>query len=157
MNEAEKLNETIKHFTPLIKNLLSKYGTLLLDDRDDVEQEIYIKMLTVIRAKKRVPLDKLYPYLNTCIKNVVMDSIRKISRNRLNLIYNDTVCIQKHNIFIREPLQQLLEGLNEQEQQIACLYMDGLYQSEIGKILGISQQTISNKLKIIRKKIAQNM
>jgi RNA polymerase sigma factor (sigma-70 family) len=157
MTEEEEFKKIIEHFAPLINSLLTKYKSLLFVEFNDVKQEIYIKLLLILRRKKNMPKEELYPYLNVCIKNVIMDVIRENKREKLNIVYMDTIQIRQHNNYIGEPLQDLFKGFNEKEQQIACLYMDGLYQSEIGRILNVSQQTVSNKLKTIRTKIIENM
>jgi RNA polymerase sigma factor (sigma-70 family) len=158
MDDREKtINDMIEYFGPIIENLIRKYKNIINLEPEDLKQEAYLKIIVIMEEKQEKLGDKIYPYISVCLKNLIMDLIRETSRQKLDLIYDDMKyldCLSKH---IRPSLKDLLDGLNDEEATIACLYMDGLYQEEIGKLLGLSQQTISNRLKGIRDKIRKNI
>jgi RNA polymerase sigma factor (sigma-70 family) len=147
----------IDNFKPLIEKLINKYQNLLYLDADDIRQEIYIKIMLIVDNKKDTLGDDIYPYINVCIKNTVMDLIRETSRTHLEILYDDMKHLEKIEDHVRVPLKDLMKGLSEEEIKVACLYMDGLYQEEIGQLLGLKQQKVSRILKEIRKKIEKNM
>jgi len=149
----------LEKFKPLTESLIYKYKNILFVEADDVRQEIAIKVMEVIDSKYESFNDetRLMRYLNGCIKNTVMDIIRKNARCRLDLLYDDMIHIDALQTHVPKPLKELLDGLNDEEKRIAILYIHGLNQNEIGKMLSMSQPSVSIKLSKIRKKIQQNI
>lgn len=54
---------------------------------------------------------------------------------------------------IRASLSDLRERLTEDEFEVACLRIEGRTQAEIGKTIGVSQDTISRMIATIREKM----
>jgi RNA polymerase sigma factor (sigma-70 family) len=157
MDEEQYYMDTINRFDPIIENLIKKHNRIIGMDRDDIRQELYIKVIVVLREKHKELGDDVYPYITTCLKNLVMDLIRTTNRYNYELLYDDLVHVKTNDLQVRPPLKEILDGLTKEEQTIALLYMDGFYQEEIGAIIGMSQQTISNRLRDIRSKIERNI
>jgi RNA polymerase sigma factor (sigma-70 family) len=153
----QELLALINHFEAIVENLIRKYKNSINLEAEDIRQEACLKIMLVLDEKKRTMNDEIYPFINTCLKNMIMDLIRESARQDPGILYDDMRFIVGIHHNVRPTLKDLLYGLDKEEMYIACMYIDGLYQDEIGKILGLSQQTISNRLKVIRTKITNNI
>jgi len=82
------------------------------------------------------------------------DVYNERTRNKVDLVgISDTIEIQNEEGAEDFYLESFMAGLNESEKEIVRYLNDGYNYSEIAKLTGVSNSTITRRMKVIREKI----
>ena len=155
--EKESFIEIIKQHRGLIYKVCHSYCSDPTD-RKDLEQEILLQLWKSMgRFDGRVKLSTwMYKVaLNTAImfyrsqsrykgKNRLLDaSILSIPEEEKDEVYAEHLSL----------LYRYINQLGDHDRALILLYLDGIKQSEIADILGITESNVSSKINRIKKKL----
>ena len=146
--------------TEEISSLYEKYGFFLLRRcrailrnpalAEDALQEAFVKVMRGGAALRTAdePLRWLYRVVDRCC----FDTLRKRRRSLETPSDDEGASLHPSiQIELRDAVQRLLGGLDEQEMRIAVLlFMDGLSQGEIAQEMRVSRVTVNKKVQTIR-------
>lgn len=99
-------------------------------------------------------------YAGTCIKNKILDYIRKESSFQKNLVYQkdddredikDPSKTPEEELIEKEEIENIKSALNDTEKEIFKLYMEFDTYNEIAKKLNITSKKVDNTIRKIKK------
>jgi RNA polymerase sigma-70 factor (ECF subfamily) len=140
----------------LYRKKISSFAFVLTkseDMADEILQEVFVKLW--LNRTKLVDVDNFNAWLHTIARNLVLDALKKIAREKNALLtwslsapahgYEaDQVIFSKENEKI---LQDAVQQLTPQQQEVYRLSkIQGLKNKEIASLLGISALTVKNHL-----------
>lgn len=144
--EQKKMVEKEYIENDLVGTFIRKYR-LDYDDWHGVVSESLIKAVLAY-DESRGKLSTLF-YAIAC-----NDVYNEITRNKVDLVgISDTIEIQNEQGAEDFYIESFIDGLSESEKEIVRYLNDGYNYSEIAKLTGVSNSTITRRMKIIREKI----
>lgn len=162
-------DELIKHYTPLVESIASKYNTSPLE-QEDLVQEGMIGLLAAIKSYDRSRGAGFRTYASVCIDNSIQTSLRKFYRQKDIPLQNiveyqeeeipeSRVNISAEDAFIAKESVSLLtkvlrENLSDFENEVLRLHIVGCRYNEIATRLSKTPKAIDNALQRIRKKLS---
>jgi RNA polymerase sigma factor (sigma-70 family) len=150
--------EFIKLIEPLTWGVLYKYDQLSEDDREDLFQEIILKLFS--KNKKRIRMwegkSKFSTFLYKMAVNTILDYLKSAGYNKsknnesIDNIVNTSHYTDFADIY---SLKQAIKSLKENEKQVIELfYFNQMKEKEIAEYLNKSINTISSiKFRAIKK------
>jgi RNA polymerase sporulation-specific sigma factor len=163
------------HILKILKELLKEYN-IIGYEVSDLYQEGLIGLLYAIHSYKENEKTTFYTYSTKCIKNNIMNFIRRSFRKK-NRILNNSYSLDKlfeesnetyynllkdnsfepSNILIgheneTDIIRKLKARLSDTENVVFDLRMNGLKNSEIAELLGKEKKHIENTLNRINRK-----
>ncbi|MAJ45268.1 MAG: hypothetical protein CMF96_11080 [Candidatus Marinimicrobia bacterium] len=148
----------IKLAEPFVWGALLKYEQLSGEEREDLFQEIFLKLFN--KNNKRIKMwkekSKFSTYLYMITINTTLDFLKSAAYNRSKKYTSmDTLKIKSQKIELADlySLKQAISILNSSEKKVIKLYYyEQLKEKEIAKILNKSINTISSlKYRAIKK------
>lgn len=144
--EQKKMVEKEYIENDLVGTFIRKYR-LDYDDWHGVVSESLIKAVLAY-DESRGKLSTLF-YAIAC-----NDVYNEITRNKVDLVgISDTIEIQNEQGAEDFYIESFIDGLSESEKEIVRYLNDGYNYSEIAKLTGVSNSTITRRMKVIREKI----
>ncbi len=160
--DIESANLVVYSHRHLAKSIARSYF-LIGADADDVMQ---IGMMGLFRAVMTYKLDSgatFKTYASNCIRNIILDEIRRSKPNAMDIIPIDDVLDKCHqntpeSTFIeKESEQVLIESitslLKPLEMDVLKLHVQSMSYQEIAEQLGIEKKKVDNTIYAIRKKL----
>lgn len=169
-----------KKYRPLIVKLSSRYYnacSYIGLEYCDFYQEAYLAFLTAIDTYNETQNALFYTYVYVCMNRQLQNLIRENSSNKKrvlneavsinqplndNLTYEDLLgnsetdpyfILEKGSIY--KMINEIIYTLKDNQICIWQLYINGYKQTEIAKLLEISNQSVSNNLRIAKNKIQE--
>ena len=159
LNEEESaIHEFIKLSEPIIWGALHKYDQFSDSEKEDLFQDIYIKLFS--NNKKRIKMwqgkAKFSTYLYMITANTALDYLKSSGYNKSKDCKNiDNINDEYQFTSLADiySLNQAINTLNDNEKQVIQLYyFKQMKEKEIGEILNKSINTISSlKFRAIKK------
>lgn len=152
------LLEIIEEFTPLIKTIVYKRLSFLPEERDEVINDIFLKIWNNIDSFDS-SLGSLNKWIATVANYESIDRLRKILRREKVLTLNEEILSKEatpEELFIQEEMYNqlvgLLESLKEEDRNIFIdlFFQDESYE-EVSKKYGITIATLYNRVSRGRK------
>ncbi len=160
--DIESANLVVYSHRQLAKSIARSYF-LIGADADDVMQ---IGMMGLFRAVMTYKLDSgasFKTYASSCIRNIILDEIRRTKPNSMEIIPIDEVLDKGHQntpesaIIEKESEQILIESitslLKPLEMDVLKLHVQSMSYQEIAEQLGIEKKKVDNTIYAIRKKL----
>ncbi|RLD57489.1 MAG: hypothetical protein DRJ01_13810, partial [Bacteroidetes bacterium] len=156
--DIEKMTEEefVKNYYDLILSLVSKSSNVV--NKEDLSQDCIIKLLDFKRNIHKYTFNhkkQLISYISKIIKNTIIDK----NKSKNSVYSNITFSVGSENnlddLIGRKESILILEDLNDVEKKILSLKYYGATQKEIANKLNTTQQTISYKMKSIKKKVKE--
>ena len=154
--------EVLMQYMPLVKSIARSFYVIGIDG-DDLSQ---IGMIGLMRAIRSFSVDgtaSFKTYASHCIRNNILDAIRKQKKPTEQRVDLDEVFIpsdeqEPERLYIEDEASRLLleaisAALNEREMNVLNLYLDAISYAEISEKLGIEKKQVDNTLYSIKKKI----
>ena len=133
----------------LIKDAIKKFR--LKSYQDDIEQDLVIKILDVKRANPALTGEDEKRVIGKVVYDHIINFTKHLAIRRTVPVYeSDSIYDPWHLIDLKIDLECAMEKLQKQDRAICQLFLCEYTFREIGKILGISQKTISATKKRIR-------
>ena len=144
--EQKKMVEKEYIENDLVGTFIRKYR-LDYDDWHGIVCESLIKAVLAY-DKSRGKLSSLF---YSIARN---DVYNEMTRNKVDLVgISDTIEIQNEEGAEDFYIESFMDGLSESEKEIVRYLNDGYNYSEIAKLTGVSNSTITRRMKVIREKI----
>lgn len=140
--------------------LLRRRCRMILGDEasaEDALQDVFVKVLDSPDALRQAenPLAWLY----RVVDHACFDQLRKRRHRRSELLEDHeeaSMCHPNVEIEARNAVVRILDSLDEEEAQVAVLaYIDGIHQTEIASMLGLSRPTIWKRLNAVRERASR--
>lgn len=163
--DAEAANAVVYEYRGLAKSIARSYY-LIGADAEDLSQ---IGMIGLFKAVQTYKFDNgasFKTYATSCIRNIILDEIRKSKPSGMEFIPMEDV---EENIFFSEskgPEDSFIEKessqtfyeaisslLNPMEMDVLKLHLESLSYQEIAQKLGIERKKVDNTIYAVRKKI----
>lgn len=157
--DIDSTNAVVFQFRPLAKSIASAYF-LAGADKDDVMQ---IGMIGLFKAVQTFKGDKgasFKTYASNCIRNTILDEIRKthpidVCPIDAEMLSQDKApedsIIEKENEKIL--IDKIQSTLNTVEFDVFKLHLESLSYQEIAERLGIERKKVDNTIYSVRKKL----
>lgn len=144
--EQKKMVEREYIENDLVGTFIRKYR-LNYDDYHGLVSESLIKAVLAYDASR----GKLSTLFYAIARN---DVYNERTRNKVDLVgISDTIEIQNEEGAEDFYIESFMDGLSESEKEIVRYLNDGYNYSEIAKLTGVSNSTITRRMKVIREKI----
>jgi RNA polymerase sigma factor (sigma-70 family) len=129
------------------------------EDRDDLFQEIAVRLLSA--ARNYDPTRKLSTWVYRVALNVAIDFHRQRLRRRKVLLgfEGDGQSTSEHDRAADEQLRELrelLERLTEVDRALLLLHLDGNSYREIGEVIGISETNVGTRLSRLKRTLRES-
>jgi RNA polymerase sigma factor (sigma-70 family) len=129
------------------------------EDRDDLFQEIAVRLLSA--ARNYDPTRKLSTWVYRVALNVAIDFHRQRLRRRKVLLgfEGDGQPTSERDRAADEQLRELrelLERLTEVDRALLLLHLDGNSYREIGEVIGISETNVGTRLSRLKKTLRES-
>lgn len=140
----------------------SKIGNF--HDAQDITQEAFIKAFRKLHTLKQWETFALW--LSTIVNNLCKDFIRARAKrpdrdfveDQSSDLVDNTSIDSYHDDLVHKSLQEALNSLPEIYRQVIALhYLSGYKSMDIAKVLGISLRTVTERLKIGRERLKEEM
>ncbi|MCH5143113.1 MAG: sigma-70 family RNA polymerase sigma factor [Clostridiales bacterium] len=162
---AEEL--LLNKYTPLVKAIAARFF-LVGGESEDLVQEGMVGLYSAINGYNKEGAN-FSTYAYTCIRNAVVDAIKKSSGNKNSALNNfvpiveigdelssvnpeDEIILQESR---REFLQKISKDLSSLEFKVAVMYLDGMSVGEISSALQKEQKSVSNALSRAKSKLVK--
>ena len=144
--EQKKMVEREYVENDLVGTFIRKYG-LNYDDYHGLVSESLIKAV--------LAYDESRGNLSSLFYSIARNDVyNERTRNKVDLVgISDTIEIQNEEGAEDFYLESFMDGLSESEKEIVRYLNDGYNYSEIAKLTGVSNSTITRRMKVIREKI----
>jgi len=129
-------------------------------DRDDLFQEIAVRLLSAIRHYDRTRT--LSTWIYRVALNVAIDFDRKRRRRRKMTLglegdQQSTSDEPRENAEQLSELRRLLEQQTEADRALLLLHLSGSSHGEIGEVLGISESNVGTRLSRLKKSLRESV
>lgn len=152
----------LKQYAPLVKSIARSFY-IIGADGDDLIQLGMIGLMRAVRTFSTNGTASFKTYAYHCIRNSILDDIRRQKKEQEQTIDIDDVFIpsieeEPERIYIEdEALRILIDAistvLSELEMEVLILYLEALSYAEISEKLGIEKKQVDNTLYSVKKKI----
>lgn len=163
--DAEAANAVVYEYRSLAKSVARSYY-LIGADAEDVLQ---IGMLGLFKAVQTYKFDSnasFKTYATSCIRNIILDEIRKTKPSEMEFVPIDDVSDAvfpsdekdpEYSFIEKESSEILYETistvLNPMELDVFRLHLESLSYKEIAQQLGIERKKVDNTIYAVRKKL----
>jgi len=163
---SNDLNAYKKLVIKVVRNTIFKLDSIPSLSEEDLVQEGMIALLRAVKTfkgKDEGGSAKFETYASTCIKNRLIDILRKestqIQPNTDSEKVEDFAASRYKVEFLEkeEILKRVLKTCNEIERAILNSYLQGFSYAEIAKIFEISNKKIDNTIQKIKLKIKHEL
>jgi RNA polymerase sigma-70 factor, ECF subfamily len=144
-----------------IERVLSDGFASLRDQRDDLRQEVRLRLFTNLRAGRFRGHSQLRTYVHRIAKNTCIDLERRAYRQRehsLGPAGYETEAGEQPGLAAdaSELLRRLLAGLSEPERRlIELVFVERLSYAEIATVLGVSEGTVKSRVSRFRERLSE--
>lgn len=155
-------NDVLTAYAPLVKAIVRSFFVIGIDG-DDLVQIGMIGLMRAVRTFKPDSSASFKTYASRCIRNSILDIIRKQKNSPEQHVDLDGVFIpsdeqEPERLYIEDETSRLLleaisSVLNEREMSVLTLYLDAISYAEISEKLGIEKKQVDNTIYSLRKKI----
>ncbi|MDE5601299.1 MAG: sigma-70 family RNA polymerase sigma factor, partial [Clostridia bacterium] len=152
----------LKQYAPLVKSIARSFY-IIGADGDDLIQLGMIGLMRAVRTFSTEGAASFKTYASHCIRNSILDDIRRQKKEQDQTIDIDDVFIpsieqEPERIYIEdEALRILIDAigavLSELEMEVLMLYLEARSYAEISEKLGIEKKQVDNTLYSVKKKI----
>ncbi|MFC0318000.1 MULTISPECIES: RNA polymerase sigma factor [Olivibacter] len=130
-----------------------KFAMHMLRDTEEAENMVHDLFTKIWHNKNRIkPEQNFRSFLFTCLRNLVLDHIKREKRNRIAFqSYINESCQKEDPIGVRERryrmIQTAMNALSDKRREIIYMcFVDGKSYQEIADSYSISKNTVKNQL-----------
>lgn len=155
-------NDVLHEYAPLVKSIARSFYVIGIDG-DDLIQTGMIGLMRAVRTFNADSTASFKTYASHCIRNSILDTIRKQKKAPEPSVDLDEVFIpsneqEPERLYIEDEASRLLAEaisavLNEREMSVLTLYLDAISYAEISERLGIEKKQVDNTIYSLKKKI----
>lgn len=155
------LNDLLQHVIKLAQRKLrpqaAQMGDVGLEDHDDFSQKVAMTVFEKLVAFDREP-QAFYPWLMTIISNHksdLYDHLELASETKTSIMFEDAEGNEYENPELYDSKEGIItyqppEGLEEQDELIYDLILDGYTQERIAKAMGVGHATVERRIRFLK-------
>lgn len=153
-------NDVLTAYAPLVKSIARSF--YVIGEDEDLIQTGMIGLMRAVRTYKTDGTASFKTYASHCIRNTIVDAVRKQSSRPDNDCIDDVMLFsdeqEPERLFIEDETSNLLfdaisSVLNEREMSVLRLFLDAMSYAEISEKLGIEKKQVDNTIYALRKKV----
>ena len=163
----EELNALLSAFEPTYYSIISEIAGIYSENlKMDLLQEGRLAVCKAVASFNSKQDATFYTFAYTCIKNAMFDFLRAQNAKK-NTMITQAISLEdideseiedpslniENTIDIKEELSRVCNILNETQQKIAIMLMEGYSYQEIANKLDKNKKYIDNQIQQIRKKL----